>query len=81
MTEKIPKPVELVDDLRTVLVHICEDCHLEPGIAINPFCNVLICCAIDDPNLCEEDRDAIDRTYRESLNELLELRCKTDQKA
>lgn len=80
MAEKLPKPVELADDLRTVLAHLCEDLHLEPGVAINPLCNVFICYAIDGPDLCEEDRDAIDRTYRESLNELLELRCKADQK-
>ena len=82
MIEKLPKPtnVELADDLRTVLAHLCEDWHLEPGVAISPLCNAAICYGIDSPDLCEEYRDAISRVCRESLNELLELKCKADQK-
>ena len=36
MTDKLPKlaTVELDDDLRIVLARVCEDLHLEPGIAI-----------------------------------------------
>lgn len=80
MTEKLPKSVELADDLRTVLAHLCEDWHLESSIAINSLCNAAICYGIDSPDLCEEYRDTISRVCRESLNELLELKCKADQK-
>lgn len=80
MAEKLPKSVELANDLRTVLAHLCEDWHLEPSVAINSLCNAAICYGIDSPDLCEEYRDAISRVYRESLNELLELKCKANQK-
>ena len=40
MTDKLPRlaTVELDDDMRIVLAHMCEDMHLEPGIAINRLC-------------------------------------------
>lgn len=66
--------------MRTVLAHLCEDWRLDPSAAISPLCNTAICYGIDSPDLCEEYQDTISRVCRESLNELLELKCKADQK-
>lgn len=77
MTEKLPKlaTVELDDDLRIVLAHMCEDMHLEPGTAINRLCIAAIYCAIcrsDSLNPCKEMLDGICQAFMESLNELYE---------
>jgi hypothetical protein len=82
MAEKLPKIVDvaLADDLRIVLSHLCEDWHLDPSIVIDHLCYAAIYCAIDSPDLCEEYLDAINRAYTESLNEILDLRCKAVQK-
>lgn len=82
MIEKIPKFVvmELSDDLRTVLAQLCEDWRLDPSTAINPLCNTAICYDLNTLDLCEEYRNAVNRAFAESINELLELKCKADQK-
>lgn len=77
MTEKLPKlaTVELDDDLRIVLAHVCEDMHLEPVTAINRLCITAIYCAIcksDQLNPCKEMLDGICQAFMESLNELYE---------
>ena len=77
MTDKLPKlaTVELDDDLRIVLAHVCEDLHLEPGIAINRLCITAIYCAIcksDMLNPCKEMLDEICHAFMESLDELYE---------
>ena len=77
MTDKLPKlaTVELDDDLRIVLAHVCEDLHLEPGIAINRLCITAIYCAIcksDQLNPCKEMLDGICQAFMESLDELYE---------
>ena len=77
MTDKLPKlaTVELDDDLRIVLAHMCEDLHLEPGIAINRLCITAIYCAIcksDQLNPCKEMLDGICQAFMESLDELYE---------
>ena len=77
MTYKLPKlaTVELDDDLRIVLAHVCEDLHLEPSIAINRICIAAIYCAIcksDMLNPCKEMLDEICQAFMESLNELYE---------
>lgn len=77
MAEKLPKnvAVALDDDLRIVLAHVCEDLHLEPGIAINHLCIAAIYCAIcksDMLNPCKEMLDGICQAFMESLNELYE---------
>lgn len=64
--------VWLANDLSTVLAQLCKDLNLDPSIAINPLCNAVICYAIDDLNLSEECRDAINLVYRKSLTKLLE---------
>lgn len=77
MTDKLPKlaTVELDDDLRIVLAHVCEDMHLEPVTAINRLCITAIYCAIcksDQLNPCKEMLDGICQAFMESLNELYE---------
>ena len=77
MTDKLPKlaTVELDDDLRIVLAHVCEDMHLEPGTAINRLCIAAIYCAIcksDMLNPCKEMLDEICQAFMESLDELYE---------
>ena len=77
MTEKLPKlaTVELNDDLRIVLAHVCEDMHLEPVTAINRLCITAIYCAIcksDQFNPCKEMLDGICQAFMESLDELYE---------
>ena len=77
MADKLPKnvAVELDDDLRIVLAHVCEDLHLEPGIAINRLCIAAIYCAIcksDQLNPCKEMLDGICQAFMESLDELYE---------
>lgn len=82
MIEKIPKfvVIELSDDLRTVLEQLCEDWRLDPSTAINPLCNTAICYDLDTLDLCEEYQGIINRAFAESLNRLLELKFKADQK-
>ena len=83
MTEKMPKFVvmELSDDLRTVLAQLCEDWHLDLSAAINPLCNTAVCYDLSSSlDLCEEYHNAVNRAFAESMNELLELKCKADQK-
>lgn len=75
MTEKLPKlaTVELDDDMRIVLAHMCEDLHLEPGIAINRLCIVAIYCSIYRPspyNPCKDLLDDIYQAFDESVDEL-----------
>lgn len=82
MTEKLPKfvTIELSDDLRTVLAHLCEDWRLDPSAVISPLCNTAICYGIDSLDLCEEYQNAVNRAFAKSMNELLDLKCKADQK-
>lgn len=75
MAEKLPKPVtvELDDDMRIVLAHMCEDMHLEPGAAINRLCIAAIYCSIyrsSPRNPCNDLLDEIHQAFMESLDEL-----------
>lgn len=65
--------VKLSDSNRIVLAHLCEDCKIEPSIAINRLIETAILCGIDSPDLCEESLDAINRAFTESISELADV--------